>query len=193
MQQHYRRTPIPKLISTTFFCKLLKSHFGMGVLLKICCIFSEHISLRAPLEGYFCRSGAEDCSCQTAHMISCFFLEVLSIGWYCNFNVYMQKQPTEVFYKKGFLKNSSNSQESTCVRVFFNNVIGLRPTTLLKMRLWHRCFPVNFTKFLRTPFFTKHLQTAVSAYIEVKHFHFNIFLVCRCKLVYELYHLLVCK
>ena len=24
--------------------------------------------------------------------------------------------------------------------------------TLLKRRLWHRCFPVNFMKFLRTPF-----------------------------------------
>ena len=24
--------------------------------------------------------------------------------------------------------------------------------TLLKKRLWHRCFPVNFDKFLRTPF-----------------------------------------
>ena len=29
---------------------------------------------------------------------------------------------------------------------------GLRPATLLKKRLWHRCFPVNFVKFLRTPF-----------------------------------------
>ena len=28
---------------------------------------------------------------------------------------------------------------------------------LLKNRLWHRCFPVNFAKFLRTPFFTEHL------------------------------------
>ena len=27
-----------------------------------------------------------------------------------------------------------------------------RPATLLKKRLWHRCFPVNFAKFLRTPF-----------------------------------------
>ena len=26
---------------------LLKSHFGMGVLLKVCCIFSEHLFLRA--------------------------------------------------------------------------------------------------------------------------------------------------
>ena len=24
--------------------------------------------------------------------------------------------------------------------------------TLVKKRLWHRCFPVNFVKFLRTPF-----------------------------------------
>ena len=29
--------------------------------------------------------------------------------------------------------------------------------TLLKKRLLRRCFPVNFTKFLRTPFFTEHL------------------------------------
>ena len=26
------------------------------------------------------------------------------------------------------------------------------PATLLKKRLWHKCFPVNLTKFLRTPF-----------------------------------------
>ena len=29
---------------------------------------------------------------------------------------------------------------------------SLRPATLLKKRLWHRCFHVNFAKFLRTPF-----------------------------------------
>ena len=34
---------------------------------------------------------------------------------------------------------------------------GLSPATLLKKRLWHRCFPVNFVKFLRTPFFIEHL------------------------------------
>ena len=27
-----------------------------------------------------------------------------------------------------------------------------RPATLLKKRLWHRCFPVNFAKFPRAPF-----------------------------------------
>ena len=34
----------------------------------------------------------------------------------------------------------------------------LRRATLLKKRLWHWCFPVNFAKFLRTPFLTEHLR-----------------------------------
>ena len=29
--------------------------------------------------------------------------------------------------------------------------------TLVKKRLWHRCFPVNSAKFLRTPFFIEYL------------------------------------
>ena len=31
-------------------------------------------------------------------------------------------------------------------------LIGLKAATLLKKRLWHRFFPVNFVKFLRTTF-----------------------------------------
>ena len=38
-----------------------------------------------------------------------------------------------------------------------DNATGLVPATLLKKRLWHRCFPVNFVKFLRTPFIIEHL------------------------------------
>ena len=37
-------------------------------------------------------------------------------------------------------------------------VSGLRPASLLKKRPWHRCFPVNFSKFVRTLFLTEHLQ-----------------------------------
>ena len=44
-----------------------------------------------------------------------------------------------------------------CQSLFFNKVAGLRPATLFKKRLWHRCFPVNFAKFLKTPFLTEHL------------------------------------
>ena len=36
--------------------------------------------------------------------------------------------------------------------LFFNKISGLKFATLLKKRLWHRCLPVNFAKFLRTPF-----------------------------------------
>ena len=62
-----------------------------------------------------------------------------------------QKQLPEVFYEKVLLEISQNSQENTCVRVSFL----IRPATLFKMRLWYRCFPVNFSKFLRTPFWQK--------------------------------------
>ena len=41
------RTPMPK-------CNLLDSHFDMGVLLEICCIFSEHLFLMTHLDGCFC-------------------------------------------------------------------------------------------------------------------------------------------
>ena len=41
------------------------------------------------------------------------------------------------------------------------------PATLLKKGLWHRCFPVDFAKFLRTPFFTEHLQTTASVHINI--------------------------
>ena len=45
--------------------------------------------------------------------------------------------------EKVFLEMSQNSQASAA--------------TLLKKRLWHRCFPVNFAKFLRTAVFIEHL------------------------------------
>ena len=34
--------------------------------------------------------------------------------------------------------------------------------TLLKKRLWHWCFPVNFVKFARTPLFTEHFRATAS-------------------------------
>ena len=46
--------------------------------------------------------------------------------------------------------------------LYFNKVAGLRPATLLKKRLWHNCFPLNFVKFLKTLFFTEHLSTTAS-------------------------------
>ena len=45
--------------------------------------------------------------------------------------------------KNMFLEILQNSQENTG---------SLRPATLSKKRLWRRYFPVNFAKFLRTPY-----------------------------------------
>ena len=49
------------------------------------------------------------------------------------------------------------SESSNSSKVSISRSSRLRPATLLKKRLCHRCFPVNFVKFLRTPFFTEHL------------------------------------
>ena len=54
--------------------------------------------------------------------------------------------------KKGVLRSFAKfTRKHLCQSLFFNEVADLRPATLLKKRLRHRCFPVNFAKFLRTP------------------------------------------
>ena len=69
------------------------------------------------------------------------------------FSLYRQKQPPEVFYKKGVLRNFAKfTGKYLCQSLFFNKVAGLRSLTLIKNKLWCRCFPVNFAKLLRTPF-----------------------------------------
>ena len=60
--------------------------------------------------------------------------------------------------KKGVLINFAKfTGKHLSQSFFFNKSADLRSATLLKKRLWHRCFPVNFAKFIRTPFFKKHL------------------------------------
>ena len=77
----------------------------------------------------------------------------------------------EVFCKKGVIRNFVKfTGKHLCQSLSFLTklqackVAGLRPATLLKKRLWHSCFPVNFAKFLRTPF----LQNT-NCFYPVKH------------------------
>ena len=59
-----------------------------------------------------------------------------------------------MYYKKGVLRNFAKfTGKHLYHSLFFNKVAALRHES----RLWHRCFPVNFTKFLRTPFLIEHL------------------------------------
>ena len=70
----------------------------------------------------------------------------------------LEKLFIEAVRKKGVLRNFAKfTGKHLCQSLFFNKVVGLRPATLLKKRLWRRCFPVNFVKFLRIPFLTEHL------------------------------------
>ena len=84
-----------------------------------------------------------------------FMIKMLRL-WSYNF----QKQPHVLWkqrrysMKKAVLRNFAKfTGKHLCRSLFFNNVTGLRPATLLKKRLWHSYFPVNFAKFLGTPFF----------------------------------------
>ena len=61
--------------------------------------------------------------------------------------------------RKGILRNFAKfTGKRLCQSLLFNKVVGLRPATLFKKRLGHRCSPVNLAKFLRTPFLTEHLR-----------------------------------
>ena len=55
----------------------------------------------------------------------------------------------EVFCRKGILRNFTEfTEKHLCQRLLFNKVAGLRPATLLKKALWHRC---TEHLFYRTP------------------------------------------
>ena len=86
-----------------------------------------------------------------------------------NINTICRSSRLEVFCKnvvpENFLKFTG---KHLCQSLFFNKVAGLQPFKYLrwyglltqlyqKRGLWHRCFPVNFAKFLTTPFLTEHL------------------------------------
>ena len=79
----------------------------------------------------------------------CAFQLLLLISRF-RFSWSVQKQPPEGSYKKGFIKNLAKfTGKHLVAESFLNKVAGLRLSTLLRKRLWHRCFSVNFAKFLR--------------------------------------------
>ena len=62
-----------------------------------------------------------------------------------------RSSPLRCSIKEVFLKIPQNWQENICAESFF--LIKLQTLgNSIKKRFWHRCFPVNFAKFLRTTF-----------------------------------------
>ena len=75
--------------------------------------------------------------------------------WHSCFTVNFEKHLRTLLLKNTFrqlLEILENSQENTCARVPFLINLQAQLATILKKRLWHRCFPVNFAKFLRILF-----------------------------------------
>ena len=69
---------------------------------------------------------------------------VMLIHLYVSLVSFVRSSRPEVFCKKGVLRNFAKfTGKHLCQGLFFNK---------------KRCFPVNFAKFLRTPFLTEHLQ-----------------------------------
>ena len=94
------------------------------------------------------------------------WLKILSEHILQGINTINRSSRTEVFCKKAVLRNFTKfTRKHLCQSLFFNKVAGLRPATLLKRRLWHRCFPLSFARFLRTSFFIEHRLLLERSYI----------------------------
>ena len=68
-----RRSEVSIKLLCIALIALLKSYFDMGVLLYICCIFSEHIFLRTPLEGCLWDKYFQKLLVMAAFGFDCFF------------------------------------------------------------------------------------------------------------------------
>ena len=111
--------------------------------------------------GLFCKKKFLNC-CKGMNVFNKYFyvlhLDATQRKAYCLLlflvTLFRNSHP-EVFYKKGVLRNFAKfTGKYLCQILFFR----LKPATLLKKRLWRRCFPVNFAKFLRPPFLKEHLR-----------------------------------
>ena len=60
----------------------------------------------------------------------------------------------QVFFKIVVLRHFTNFTE----KLLWWSLFLIELQALSKKRIWHRCFPVKFTKFLRTTFFAEELR-----------------------------------
>ena len=108
------------------------------------CNFIKKETLAQVFSSEFCEISKNTFFCRTHLVAASAFMKKV-------FPVWVSFVLTPLALCKKFCK--INSQENTSARDSFQNVANLRPATLLKESFWHRCFPVNFAKFLRTPSF----------------------------------------
>ena len=61
----------------------------------------------------------------------------------------------------GGLLSKNIHQKTLVLKSLLNKVAGRKTCNFIKKRLQHRCFPVNFGKFIKT-YFEEHLRTPAS-------------------------------
>ena len=79
------------------------------------------------------------------------FLSCVSLFWSPHSNVNQHDALTEAVVQRCSVKKMFSEFR----KIEWKTTV---PETLLQKSFWHRCFPVSFAKFLRTPFFTEHLR-----------------------------------
>ena len=83
-----------------------------------------------------------------------FYFSAYRVFWMNLLQITDRSSHRSCYIKKGALKNFANFKGKLLCQSLF----------LIKAtRLWYRKFPVKFSKFLRTPFFTLHIPTTASA------------------------------
>ena len=92
------------------------------------------------------------------------FLQLILI-WVWNINeTYVRSSHRRCSVRKGIFRN-------------FVKFTGIRPATLLKKRLWHRCFPVSceFYEISKNTFFTEQLWVTPSNTFSLWNLKFSVY------------------
>ena len=107
-------------------------------------------------DGAFCDNNYCECCVLLGNGIVravCFYEFLVFLCQFVAKSISFRSSHQSCSVEKMFLEILQNLEKITCGRFSFNKVANLKPATLLKKRLWHRPFPVNFVKSLRTSFF----------------------------------------
>ena len=158
----YRKRPVAESLFSASACNFIKKETLVQVFsCEFCEIFKntyfeEH--LRTTASGFmffvFLKPYSYNSTTTSNHNImTCMqghFTQSITLSW-IRYSV-----------KKVFLELSQNLQKNTCASLFFQPG-GKDPWK----RLWQSCFPLNFVKFLRTPFLTELLPRLLLKIIKM--------------------------
>ena len=129
----------------------------------------------------------------TSMMYDSYYWSCIDFYTLITYTLTIMKQPLEQNSEAAagsVLKNFANFTGKYLVGVFFYNAASLQSCNVAKMRLRHRCFPVEFEKFLRVPIL-KNIYQRLFLYtdyfimywfiqfttVHVFHFHNNFFIM----------------